>query len=65
MPRSTDRGIAQLAVRQLLSSWPLLTSDRTCELRPNDYHGTNAEISPDFRMVFRSGQAEVLHRNNR
>ena len=26
MPRSTDRGMAQLALRQWLSSWPLLTA---------------------------------------
>ena len=36
-------------------------SGRTCELRLNDIHGTNAEISPDFQMVSRSGQALGPH----
>ena len=38
-----------------------LFSGRTCELRLNDIHGTNAEISPDFQMVSRSGQALGPH----
>ena len=36
-------------------------SGRTCELRLDDIHGTNAEISPDFPMVSRSGQALGPH----
>src|SRR5271157_3573694 len=36
-------------------------SGRTCELRLNDIHGKNAEISPDFQMVSRSGQALGPH----
>src|SRR5271157_1006574 len=36
-------------------------SDRTCELRLNEFHRTNAEISPDSRMVSRSGRDAVLH----
>jgi hypothetical protein len=36
-------------------------SGRTREPRPDDNHGTNTEISPDFQMLCRSGQAIVLH----
>jgi hypothetical protein len=36
-------------------------SGRTREPRPDDNHGTKTEISPDFRMLSRSGQAEDLH----
>ena len=36
-------------------------SGHTCELRLNDIHGTNAEISPYFQMVSRSGQALGPH----
>ena len=36
-------------------------SGRTREPRPDENHGTNTEISPDFRMFCRSGQAVVLH----
>src|SRR5271157_3473368 len=36
-------------------------SDRACDPRLNDDHGTNTEISPDFRMCSGPGQDEVLH----
>jgi len=36
-------------------------SDRACDPRLSDDHGTNTEISPDFRMCSGPGQDEVLH----
>ena len=36
-------------------------SGRACMPRRNDIHRTITEISPDFQMVFRSGQAEGPH----
>ncbi len=35
-------------------------SARTCKLRLNSIDRTNAEISPEYQMVSRSGQARVL-----